>query len=135
MFLHPVYPLFLFVFDRRVVSVYCVSVFTKSLLGVTVMSVFYPFSRLRLVVAVACLGFLPGCATSPEPDPAQEASAVETMDLAQATEREPITRLAFVDRTDPGETLRVTEEPETDASSPQEPAAIEAAAGEETAQP
>lgn len=96
---------------------------------------FRPFSRLRLVVAVACLGFLPGCAMSPEPDPAQEASAVETMDLAQAMEREPITRLAFVDRTDPGEALRVTEEPETDASSPQEPAAIEAAAGEEAAQP
>ncbi len=95
---------------------------------------FRPFSRLRLVAAVACLGFLPGCATSPEPDPAQEASAVQTMDMAQ-TEREPITRLAFVDRADPGETLRVTEEPETDASSPQEPATIEAAAGEETAQP
>jgi hypothetical protein len=57
------------------------------------------------------------------------------MDMAQATEREPITRLAFVDRADPDETLRVTDEPEPDASSPQEPATIETAAGEEAAQP
>jgi len=100
------------------------------------MSGFCPFSRLRLMLAIVCLGFLPGCATGPDdtaPAAGEEVSDAQTMDLARM-EREPITRLAFVDAREKNDALRAAEEAAVDAALPK-PEEIETASGEEPAKP
>lgn len=95
---------------------------------------FRTFSLLRLMLVLACLGFLPGCATAPDdtaPAAGEEASAAQTMDLAY---REPITRLAFAEMREKDEAPRVSETPAPEVPA-QESAAIETASGEEAAQP
>jgi len=89
--------------------------------------------RFRLALALLCLAVLPGCATSSTPEAEQEASVTESMDIAAAP-REPITRLAFLEK-EKRDDMAVVSAPEASESVPQDPAAIETAAGSSDVQP